>query len=466
MDSAQIISLFGGYSLLGIVIGVVVFVVLAFKAFNLQLSALIAAAVMLLFAGVITIGTGDGAVQYTGLGAVFQGVFTTWLGGLANALKSYFVIFCAGAIFGKLLSDGGATKSIAFAIADAIRNIKNELVRKMCAAAFVPLLYIILSYCGISGFVMVFTVLGIGYELYKEMNIPWRLYCMGGASCSITYAVAGSIQVPNISAATITGSNDLLAGWQVSLICAVFFVLVFIVMLRAELKAAEKKGEGFMDTGAEFDKTGTTSGSREGLPNVILSAIPLVLVVVLCAAFKVPAGLALIICCFVCIIFFWKNLTAKSSLKKTISEGMVGAFTPMMSVCCAVALGAVIKILPGFQYLQKLTDSLPPLFSGTALCAVLTFILASTTNAIPAMGDVIHQKYLEAGLTNAMSHRLMLVSSAPFGIMFHNGGVVNASSLAKIPYNKAVSVYIRYSCLPCLPGLIIVFTLIWSGLVK
>jgi H+/gluconate symporter-like permease len=447
-------------------LGVIVFVLLAFKAFNLQLSALIASVVMLIFAGSITLGSGDAATTYFGIDAVYQGVFNTWVSGVAGALKTYFFLLCGGAVFGQLLADGGATKSIAFALVDLVNKPKNPAVRRLFAAAFVPTMYIILSFVGISGFVIVFTVLGIGYELYKQLNVPWRLYCMGGASCASTILVGGAIQASNVAAAKITGTNSLTAGMGISLVGFILYYIVLILMLWFELKAAEKKGEGFMDTGAEFDKTGASGGSRENIPPIILSIIPFILVILLCAAFKVDTGLSLIIGCVVTIALFWKNINRASNIKKSVSSGMVGSFPPLMSVCCAVALGSVLKVLPGFAYLNQLLTNLPPLIAGSALSAVLSFIMASSTSAIPAMGSVIHEKFMEAGLSPAMSHRFMLMSSAPFGIMFHNAGVVNTSSLAKVPYKKAVSVYCRYSCLPALPGMFICLFLILAGVLK
>lgn len=438
-------------SLFGIVVGILVFIFLAFKSFNLQLTALFASLVMLIFAG-------------TGLQGIYDGIFTTWIGGVAGALKAYFLIFCSGAVFGKLMADGGATKSIAFAIADAVRKIKNPALRKVFAAFFVPLMYIILSYAGISGFVIVFTVLGIGYELFREMDVPWRLYCMGGASCASTIMVGGAIQVANVAAGKITGTNDLTSGMGISLVGFVFYIAVLLLMLSRELKRAEKNEEGFMVTGAEFAKTGASSGSRENLPNLILSIIPMVVVVLLCAMFKINTALALIIGCLLSIVFYWKNLNRGASFKKSIQDGMAGSFVPLMSVCCTVAMGSVIKTLSGFTYLSTTMNNLPPLAAGTSLAAIFSFVMASSTSSIPAFGDIINQKYIEAGLTPAMSHRLMLMSSAPFGIMFHNAGVVNASTLAKIEYKKAVSVYCRYSCLPSLPGLIIALALVAAGI--
>jgi H+/gluconate symporter-like permease len=442
-------------SLLGILVGLGVFIFLAFRSFNLQLTALIATAVMLLFAG-------SGENGY--FANIYDGIFTTWLGGVAGALRSYFLIFCFGSMFGLLMARGGATKRIAFTLASGIRGIKNPVTKKVMAAFFVPLLYIILSYVGISGFVIVFTVLYIGMELFRECDIPWRMYCMGGASVASTMILGGSIQVANVAAAEITGTKSLTAGMGISIVGFALFVVTMIIMIRFELQGAEKRGETFMTTGTEFVKTSQSSGSAEGLPNIIISVIPMIAVIA-CAILGINVSLALLIGCLLSVILYWKWLNeGGNTWLKVVGEGMTSAYVPLMSVCCTVAMGSVIKVLPGFDQLLAMMGSLPDVAQGVGLMAVFSFMMASSTTAVPAFGEVVFQKFSAAGLTPALSHRLMLMSSAPFAIVFHNAGVVNASTLAKIEYKHAVSVYIRYSCLPALPGLIVALILVSVGL--
>jgi H+/gluconate symporter-like permease len=445
----------GTISLIGIVVGLVVFIFLAFRSFNLQLAALIATVVMLIFAG-------GGENGYWA--AIYDGVFTTWIGGVAGALKAYFLIFCFGSMFGLLMARGGATKRIAFTIAGAIRGIKNPVSKKVMAAFFVPLLYIILSYVGISGFVIVFTVLYMGMELFRECDIPWRLYCMGGASCASTVILGGAIQVANVAAGEITGTNSLTAGMALSVVGFVLFIITLIIMIRLELQQAEKRGETFMTTGADFVKNSQASGSAEGLPNIVVSVLPMIAVVV-CAVLQINVALALLIGCLLSVVLYWKWLNeGDGTWLKVVGEGMTSAYVPLMSVCCTVAMGTVIKSLPGFRQLLSLMGTLPDLAQGVGLMAVFSFIMASSTSAVPAFGAVVFEKFSAAGLSAPLAHRLMLMSAAPFGIMFHNAGVVNASTLAKIEYKKAVSVYVRYSCLPALPGLILAVVLVSLGI--
>ena len=150
-------------SFIGMILGLLLFVVLAFKGFNLILSAVASSCLMFVFSGI----------------SILDGLKEFYLPGLAGFLQSYFLLFFLSALMGKLMSDGGNAKKIALSLSGLIKKSKNN--QKFFCVLLVPVLYFILCYVGISGFVVVFTVLPIAKTIYEETDTPWRLYCCGGA---------------------------------------------------------------------------------------------------------------------------------------------------------------------------------------------------------------------------------------------------------------------------------------------
>ncbi len=69
--------------------------------------------------------------------------------------------------------------------------------------------FFILCYVGISGFVVVFTVLPIAKTIYEETDTPWRLYCCAGAQTVSAAYLAGSIQAGNVYATDICGTTTM-----------------------------------------------------------------------------------------------------------------------------------------------------------------------------------------------------------------------------------------------------------------
>lgn len=112
----------------------------------------------------------------------------------------------------------------------------------------VPVLYFILCYVGISGFVVVFTVLPIAKTIYEETDTPWRLYCCAGAQTVSAAYLAGSIQAGNVYATDICGTTTM-AGWKLSVISVVVFWAVSLMFLWIMLKVTQKKGEAFLPSG-------------------------------------------------------------------------------------------------------------------------------------------------------------------------------------------------------------------------
>ena len=78
-------------SFVGMILGLLLFVVLAFKGFNLILSAVASSCLMFVFSGI----------------GILDGLREFYLPGLAGFLQSYFLLFFLSALMGKLMSDGG-----------------------------------------------------------------------------------------------------------------------------------------------------------------------------------------------------------------------------------------------------------------------------------------------------------------------------------------------------------------------
>ena len=95
---------------------------------------------------------------------MFSGVF---MEKLVNFLRLYFPVFLLGAIFGKMVEMSGFSKSIVKAV---IKLLGSE--RAMLSIILVCAL---LTYGGVSLFVVVFAVYPFAAELFRQSNIPKRL---------------------------------------------------------------------------------------------------------------------------------------------------------------------------------------------------------------------------------------------------------------------------------------------------
>lgn len=407
-------------SLLGIILGVAVFIFMAFKGFQL----------------VITASTASLVIIFTS-GMPFMEMLSTWTGGLSRFINNYFLALTLSAVIGKLMNDSGAAKRIARTLYTMCKKSKGN--QKLIAALFVPIMYIILCYAGISGLVVVFTVLGIGQQILKEFDIPWRLYCYGGAVSIVTQWMPGSLNLVNIAAAKTAGSS-MLGNPLMGIVASIVFLVVAFLFLVSDLKRAEKNGEGFMDTGAAYDATLKTPASgEEKLPPLWLSVIPLLVAILLATVFQLDIVIALFVGVILAIACFWNYMP---TVKKTLGDGVTSAFGPVVGVGATSAVATVIMATPGFGIIVSALSRLPATLEGVGYIAILTFIMATGSGSISSIGTRAMECFSAAGLSPAAASTLMQVATFTT-CPPHSSAVANVTVVAKLEYKRIIGLYLK-----------------------
>ncbi|MDR6257105.1 H+/gluconate symporter-like permease [Klebsiella variicola] len=138
-------------------------VIIALAALALLMLAAYRGYSVILFAPIAALG----AVLVTDPGAVgpaFTGLFMEKMVGF---VKLYFPVFLLGAVFGKLIELSGFSRSI---VAAAIR-----ILGRRHAIPVIVLVCALLTYGGVSLFVVAFAVYPFAAELFRQSGIPKRL---------------------------------------------------------------------------------------------------------------------------------------------------------------------------------------------------------------------------------------------------------------------------------------------------
>lgn len=117
-------------SFIGMILGLLLFVVLAFKGFNLILSAVASSCLMFVFSGI----------------SILDGLKEFYLPGLAGFLQSYFLLFFLSALMGKLMSDGGNAKKDRLVLIRADQKKQKQPEVFLCAFSSGFVFYLML--CG------------------------------------------------------------------------------------------------------------------------------------------------------------------------------------------------------------------------------------------------------------------------------------------------------------------------------
>ncbi|MBO5556425.1 MAG: hypothetical protein J5927_04505 [Oscillospiraceae bacterium] len=442
--------------IIGIILAIALFIFMAFKGVNLLVSAITATLVMILFnfpiASLYKVLAGTYVAKE---GAAATG-FMTYMAGF---IKSYFFLFVLSSLLGRIMADGGAARRIALACSTLVDKASDSNKKFVCAL-LVPLLYAILSFVGISGFVIVFTVMPIAKDLFEKTDTPWAFYCFGGPQAVGVTALAASLQAGNIYAANVCGTTTTAAP-VLSIVSYAAWIVATLLVIKIMMKKAVARGETFLTDGAAVKAAAASAQmADEDLPNIWLSIIPLLFVIVLSAGFKVEVVPALFFGCVLAAIFFWKNL--KKVWKSTLANGVTSCFGSVFTVAATYAMGSVIRICPSFAIIQSALNALPGLIGGSILMLVMSFAMASSSSTIAAFGSNILESFTGAGLSNAVAHRLMTIEG--FTCMApHNPGIANAMTVTKIAYKRCLKMYMAATFIPGLAAFIVAIILLAVG---
>lgn len=387
-------------------------------------------------------------------------------------VKLYFPIFLLGAVFGKLMEDSGAARSIARGLTGTFG--KNQAILAVVLSGA------ILTYGGVSLFVVAFAVYPFAAALFREANIPKRLVPATIALGAFTFtmdAFPGSPQIQNIIPTAYFKTTSFAApviGTVGGLLVA-GLGLWWLYHRKNQLMA---KGEGYGDH--TLNEPEIMEGEK--LPSFWLSLIPLVLVLGGNALFTyvvLPGWypqsiiaqyegldidqvlgiwsliLALILGVAFAILLRWiywkKNREslgteeAKSGLglSQTLAAGAVGSLLAIMNTASEVGFGNVIASLPGFQAVADflVTMKTSPLISEALSINILAGITGSASGGMSIALDTMGAQYLAwaqtAGIDPELLHRVASMSAGGMDTLPHNGAVITLLAICGLTHRQS-----------------------------
>lgn len=430
---------------LGILISLGLLMYLAYRGINV----LILAPLMALLAVLLS---GDAAL----LLPTYTQLFMKELGGY---LIRFFPLFMLGAIFGKLMDDSGSAKAIAHWIVSK--------VGKAHALTAIVLSCGILTYGGVSLFVVAFAVYPIGAALMREIDMPKRFIPGAIALGSFTFtmtAFPGTPAIQNAIPMPFFGTNTFAAP-GLGIIGGLTMMLFGIMWLQTRARRAMVAGEGYGD---HKDEGLNEHAESANMPSIFLALLPIILVIGLNALFtyqvfpnidtgyladkkygatslKSVAGIwsiivALVIAIVFIIVAHWQRW---KSVVQSLNSGTMGSLLPIFNTASEVGYGNVIASLAAFAIVKEavLGISTNPLISEAVAVNVLAGITGSASGGMSIALSTLGTKYLELGMAAGISpellHRVAVMSSGCFDSLPHNGAVITLLGICKLTHKTS-----------------------------
>lgn len=405
-------------SLIGIIIALILLVVLAMKGHSLILIAPLLAILVAIFSGMNVIETLTGP----------------YMQGFAKYATNYFLIFMFGSVFGKIMETSGAAR----AIAEGIVKITGEK-SKFAAVMSVMVITGILTYGGVSLFVVIFAVMPIARPLFKRLDVPWPLFLAAlftGFGTFTMTMLPGTPAIQNVIPTTYLGTT-LMAAPLIGIICAILIITINSLWMRYELGRYEKRGIGYEASKgkvSESEVAATIDGAEVKSPGLLLSLIPPASLVIILNVIKVPLVGTLALAALISIVLFWKYI---DDLKSTLSTGAINVSAPILNTCAVVGFGGVVGASVGYQFLVSGLTSIPgpPVLSWAIGINLLAGITGSASGGLAIGMDTLTPHYL--GLVHPeVLHRIAAMSSGGLDSLPHNGVVVTSLTLAGLDHKS------------------------------
>ena len=399
-------------------------------------------------------------------------------------VKNFFPVFMLGAVFGKVMEESGCASSIAKYIAEKLGPRHAVVAVSMSTA--------LLTYGGVSMFVVPFAVYPFAYVLFREANIPRRLIPGSialGSFCFSMTAMPGSPQIQNMIPANYFGTT-LYAAPVFGLVGAAMMCFGGLAWLAYRQKKLAHEGFGRLDTRSttDLDDGLNISPFLAVLPLATVLGLNIVLTSILrgwgpeimaatkalpLAAAKVPVAnwaliVSLVIGIIMAVCLSHKQFRARKNLFTALNVGTVGSLLAIMNTASEVGYGNVVSSLPGFTVVRDFLlgiDPGTPLVSEALVINVLAGITGSASGGMSIALEAMGQRYLEwgaqVGIGPELLHRVAAMASGGFDSLPHNGAVITLLAITGMTHKES---YPDIGMLTVVLPFVTTFTLvgIWS----
>jgi len=453
-------------SILGILLSLALLMALAYRGVTVLLLAPLAALLAVL-------------VSDAPLLASYTQVFMPALG---RFIALFFPLFLLGAVFGKLMEASGAARALAAAL--VIWLGQGRAVLAIVAACA------LLTYGGVSLFVVAFAVYPIAAEVFRAAGVPKRLIPATIALGAFTFtmsALPGTPAIQNAIPMPYFGTTPFAAP-GLGFIAGALMLALGLLWLNHRARRARAAGEGYgehqADTAAATpDRSGRERAHGEGydlaelgpvsdgavLPGVAVALAPIVLVVALNYALaeivlprldtsylaqalygatrlEAVRGVWAIIGALAASILLLIALARRQlpQLKETLDAGAVASVAPILNTASQVGYGAVIASLAGFALIRDAVLGVAPgnpLISLAIAVNVLAGITGSASGGMSIALQTLGATYLEmaraADIAPELLHRVTAIAAGGLDALPHNGAVITLLGICRLTHRQS-----------------------------
>mgnify|MGYP006272168109 CR=1 FL=1 len=384
--------------------------------------------------------------------ATYTQIFMEATGGF---IVRFFPLFLLGAVFGKLMEASGSARALADGIISGL-GARRAILAVILSCA-------LMTYGGVSLFVVAFAVWPIASALFREADLPKRLIpatiALGAFTFTMT-ALPGTPAIQNAIPMPYFGTTPFAAPGLGVISGAIMLALGWAWLERR----ARRLGPGYGE-----ESEGEAACGREN-PPLLVAAAPLLLVLALTLVFTfvviprmdtsylarpVYGGTdaealrgvwsiiaALAFASLALVALNWRRLA--DGLGGTLDAGARDSLAPIFNTASLVGFGAVIASLSAFGLIRDWVvtvggdNPLISLAAGTSLLAGMTGSASGGMSiALATLGETYLRMGQEAGVSPELLHRVTSVATGSLDALPHNGAVITLLTICGLSHGQA-----------------------------
>ncbi len=424
--------------IVGIIVSLLLLITLAYRGMPVILAAPLSSLVALLFSGAPLL------ASYT----------EVFMPAIAGFVGSWFPIFLVGAIFGVLMTITGYAESIARTVTSLIGS-KSAIAATVITSA-------LMTYGGISLFVVAFVMYPLARELFRVADIPRRLIpgtiALGIFTFTMT-ALPGSPQVQNIIPGQFFGTGSF-AGPGIGLLGSALIFGGGLAWLERRRRTLIASGERFASDASRLVGDASADSASSSVltrptTNRLIPFLPLITVFIVnfsCTLLIFPAmdwsyleeeqfgaiglsdrsGLWAVLVGITAAILLILALNAREAkaLRTGFTDGVKRSMLPIFSTASEVGYGAVVASVAAFAVVR---DSVFGMGANALVTSVVSVSITAgltgsssggMTIALNALGGDLRQLAEQEGFSMEAMHRLTAMAAGGLDTLPHSGAVV------------------------------------------
>ena len=404
--------------ILVLVAALILFGLLAFK----QINALILAPLVTIF-----------VIVCSGL-PILDSLKTLFMPAASDYVTTYFLTFFVGALFGAVYQHTGAAESI------------SKTLAGLCKGKFVaPIIMTItgiLTYGGVSGFVVFFVIYPIALNMFKEANLTRRLIPGAISAGCWTWSMygPGSPSIQNVIGMNSLGTPST-AALVPSVIATVATYILIFLWLEMRGRSFTKKGIVFNDSSLKFQLSPEEMAMDEDkdLPNFWISIIPIVVILVSFNGFRLPVETAVFLGVAIATILMWTRVKGLNGWIAVFNEGAANSGVSILNTAIVVGFGGVVKQTQGFADLVELlkTFNMPALVFVMITVAICAGACGSASGGMGVAFNALTETYVELGANLEHVHRIATIAAGTLDSLPHQGAQITLLGICKLTHREA-----------------------------